>query len=109
MQCQCTDASTSGNDLLCKVHNPVKRLFGHEKKSAIGRLQKQIPIFLKYLPNQNRILMNFGVLEFYERSLWHCNSMFGRTYSAKGSAQKIPKFIKILFKLQSALDKSLSD
>ena len=22
---------------------------------------------------------NFGVLEFYERSLWHCNSMFGRT------------------------------
>ena len=26
-----------------KVHNPLKRLFGHEKKSAIGRLPKQIP------------------------------------------------------------------
>ena len=36
----------SGNDLLCKLHNPLKRLFGHEK-SAIGRLPKQIPIFLK--------------------------------------------------------------
>ena len=23
--------SQSGNDLLCKVHNPLKRLFGHEK------------------------------------------------------------------------------
>ena len=21
----------TGNDLLCKVHNPLKRLFGHEK------------------------------------------------------------------------------
>ena len=30
-------------------------------------------------------------------TLWHCNSMFGRTYSAKVCAHKIPKFIKILF------------
>ena len=32
-----------GNDILHKVHNPSKRLFGHEKKSAIGQLPKQIP------------------------------------------------------------------
>ena len=26
-----SDELTSGNDLLYKVHNPLKRLFGHEK------------------------------------------------------------------------------
>ena len=25
--------SGTGNDLLCKVHNPLKRLFGHEKSA----------------------------------------------------------------------------
>ena len=29
------DHQTSGNDLLCKVHNPLKRLFGHEKNQTI--------------------------------------------------------------------------
>ena len=38
--------------------------------------------------------MNF---ELYERTLWHCNTMFGQTYSAKVCLHKIPKFIKILF------------
>ena len=73
----------AGNDLLSKVHNPLNRLFGHEKTSAMGQLPKQIPIFLKCLP---KIL-------FLRGQKWHFGIYHTLSYSPKVFTQSL-KFIK---------------
>ena len=45
--------SPPGNDLLCKVHNPLKRLFGHEKNRQLADYRRRYRFFLRCLPRQN--------------------------------------------------------
>ena len=37
--------SGTGNDLLCKVHNPLKRLFGHEKNRQLANYRSRYRFF----------------------------------------------------------------
>ena len=52
----------SGNDLLCKVHNPLKRLFGHERAKHFRSeilFVFRMTIFCLPLGKQNEILDEF--------------------------------------------------
>ena len=63
----------TGNDLLCKVNNPLKRLFGHEKNRQSADYRSRYRFFLRSEQNFDKFWIFLS-----KRTLWHCNSMFGR-------------------------------